>query len=380
MRDRAWFSIVHHHRRYRGFYDVVLDWIAANLPQERARFQLRPLPYRLRRAQLPALVVPWLQDPVEAWSQRTYRRALRLESACDQLGIPTLNRVEHLANAGKTEGSQRMRTAGLRTPATHRFRSHRELRDLLQRLPLPCFVREDWGHGRAMLRLDSAQDAAAVKIRRFRRPVVTELIDLRSPADGLYRKFRYVVAGPFGVPHHLQASRDWITRGPNRVFLDATKQEELAYIAAPSPHHELFQHACAALQLDFVAFDYSLDATGQPVVWEANPYPFLQFSHRELVYRNDAIHRTIAVLVAAYYHRAGLPFPPELEQWLAQSPSIRGPHPVADVPIPASPLPPWQIPPVRAPEPTGWQRLVGALRAALRTRRTSDDPDRSNAP
>jgi hypothetical protein len=43
------FLLVQHHRHQRGFYDVVLDWVAVNLPDELWRFDLRELPVRLPR-------------------------------------------------------------------------------------------------------------------------------------------------------------------------------------------------------------------------------------------------------------------------------------------------------------------------------------------
>jgi hypothetical protein len=47
MHGEAPFLIVHHKSRYRGFYDVVLDWVALNLPGQRDLFELHTLPWRL---------------------------------------------------------------------------------------------------------------------------------------------------------------------------------------------------------------------------------------------------------------------------------------------------------------------------------------------
>jgi hypothetical protein len=41
------FLVVHHRTTYCGFNDEVLDWIATNLPGERARFHVRALPCSL---------------------------------------------------------------------------------------------------------------------------------------------------------------------------------------------------------------------------------------------------------------------------------------------------------------------------------------------
>ena len=110
-----------------------------------------------------------------------------------------------------------------------------------------------------MIRADTPAEARMIPLRRFKEPVAIQLIDLPDARDGFYRKYRYVVAGHFSVPHHLQVSTDWITRGDNRVINETTRAQELAYIETPCPHHDAFQRAREALGLDFVAFDYSLD-------------------------------------------------------------------------------------------------------------------------
>jgi hypothetical protein len=195
--------------------------------------------------------------------------------------------------------------------------------------------------------------------------VVIELIDLPDAQDGLYRKYRYVVAGDFGVPHHLQASTDWITRGEKRVINETTRGQEMAYIEEACPHHDAFQRAREGLGLDFLAFDYSLDARGMPVVWEANPYPYLHFSRRELTYRNEAMHRTMAILVAFYFQRAHRSLPEKLAQYLKASRSIScADVGGAEVKSPASS---WQIPAAKN-RPT-LRRAADGVRDMLRRMR-----------
>jgi hypothetical protein len=68
-----------------------------------------------------------------------------------------------------------------------------------------------------------------------------------------------------------------------------------------------------ALGLDFVAFDYGYDHENRMVVWEANPYPFIPaFSRRRLAYRNTALDRTLAALLALYLEAGGLAIPEQL--------------------------------------------------------------------
>jgi hypothetical protein len=210
-----------------------------------------------------------------------------------------------------------------------------------------------------MLRADTPDQARRLPLERFRAPVAIELVDLADARDRLYRKYRYLVAGDRGVPHHVQASATWVTRGRDRVVTDATRAGELDYIESPSLHHDRFQRARHALGLDVVAFDYAIDADGEPVVWEANPYPFLQFSRRGLAYRNDALHRSIAILVALYFERAGLAMPGGLADAISACPSILPSG--GGAPLPRAPAA-WRVPPPRS----GLERAGRVLQKAAR--------------
>lgn len=305
------FLVLHHPAKQPFMYDVLLDWLAVFHPDVRALFELHVLPFPVRDWSRYALHLPWLQDPVEAWSPATYRRAARLAAACDRHGVPVVNRVESLRNAAKSEGSRRIASAGFRTPRMARIDDPAEFRRTLLGIPLPLFVREDEGHGGPMLRADTADEARALALESFRRPVAVELVDLRGPGDGLYRKYRYVVAGETGVRQSLHVSRAWAARGSDTVFDEALRDEEVAFVEGPEPEHERFVAARKALGLDFVAFDYSLDASGRPVVWEANPFPFLHFVGGRRRYRRAATERVLAAMVALYLSRAGMEVPPD---------------------------------------------------------------------
>ena len=158
------FLLVQHHRHQRGFYDVVLDWVAVNLPDELWRFDLRELPVRLPRDGGHVAMIPWLQDPVEDWSMTAWHQAMALTRQCDAAGIPVINRVERLAQAGKACGARLMASCGLRTARTVRIDDVAAFRRDLGGLPLPLFVREDLGHGGPMLRANTAGEDRAMLI------------------------------------------------------------------------------------------------------------------------------------------------------------------------------------------------------------------------
>ena len=104
-----------------------------------------------------------------------------------------------------------------------------------------------------------------------------------------------------------------MTRGNERIVSAQTRFDELQYIDGPDPNHEQLQRGREALGLDFVAFDYGYDHENRMVVWEANPYPFIpEFSRRRLAYRNTALDRTLAAILALYLEAGGLGVPERL--------------------------------------------------------------------
>jgi hypothetical protein len=170
-----------------------------------------------------------------------------------------------------------------------------------------------------MWRAETLAEARRLPLSKLSRPVAVEIVDVRDPRDGLFRKYRYVAAGDIGVSHHVQISEGWITRGDNRVVTSATREEELAYIAGPDSNHAALQRARRALGLDLVALDYGKMSDGRMVIWEANPFPHIHFSTRGLTYRNAAMHRTMLAIFRLYLHAAGLPVPEQIDTGLDYS-------------------------------------------------------------
>jgi len=319
------FLVVRHAGKSPGFYDVILHWVEEHVPEIRGLFELRLLPCWIFDWSSYALHVPWLQDPVENWSRRAYAQACRLAAACDRRSIPVINRVDRLSNATKFDAASRLSRAGIRTPVMRVIGDHREFRETRCGLALPLFVREDAGHGGPMLRADTERELRAIALERFRRPIAVELVDVRSPEDGLFRKFRYVVAGRVGVPHHMQATQDWITRGDIRFHNETTRSQEEFYFSRPDPYHEVFQRARTCLGLDFVAFDYGFDRRGELIIWDANPYPHFHIPKGRLSYLKPAMHRTLAAVVHLYVERAEMAIPQRLRDILFTSPGASCP-------------------------------------------------------
>ena len=291
-----------------SFYDVLLDWLEEHHPGVRSRFELRLLPTRVRNWAPYRLHVPWLQDPVQAWSPRDYRRSNRLATACDAHGVPIVNRVDRLVNASKGSGAGLIASAGLLTARCVPIQDAGHLEAIRAELGLPLIVRENWHHGGAIVLLETDRQLRSLDLTRFRRPIALEFVDVQSD-DGLYRKYRYVLAGALGVRKSMHVTEGWLVHGYNTVYSEAYRDEEIAYLAAPEPEHDRFQAARDALGLDFLAFDYSYTRDGRPIVWEANPYPLLHFIGGRRTYRDGATARVLGAVATLYLETAGLPVP-----------------------------------------------------------------------
>jgi hypothetical protein len=310
--------LIARHRSYRRFFfAVILRWVQKNLPSVAPWFEVRDLPVRVKSWSRYAMHVAWLQDPVQRWSIEAFEQALQLADQCEQRGIPVVNRVDRLLNATKSRGAQLMGAAGVRVPRMVLVQDPNEFNDTLLGLKFPLFIREDWGHDQKMFRVDHQDELPNIPWQTFRRPLAVELVDVRDPRDGCFRKFRYVAAGDLGICHHLQIAREWITRGDARIIDAEARAEELAYISQPDANHEALQRARRALGLDFVAFDYGITPEGQLIIWEANPFPLFLFARKRLTYKNPAMHRTMLAIVHLYFSAAGLPIPSEVKAGLS---------------------------------------------------------------
>ena len=122
--------------------------------------------------------------------------------------------------------------------------------------------------------------------------------------------------GDVGVTSHLQMSRTGSPAASPGSATSTPATRSSIIIGRPDPNHDLLQRARRALGLDYIAFDYAYDREGRVVVWEGNPYPWLHFSNKSLVYRNAAMHRTLAGLLKLYLDRAGVPATARLKDML----------------------------------------------------------------
>lgn len=308
-----------------SYYRPFLDWLADHVPELRSRMELHLLPCRQRDWSRYALVVSWLPETLLYRSPRVRRQAAELVAEADARGVPVINRPERLLGISKHDLAGRLGGLGVRTPRIWRILDRQAFRRDLGGLEPPLLVREELGHGgcRPAYLMHTPADARRIPLDDFELPLACEFIDVRSRADGLVRKYRYVATGATGVTRNLQISEQWEVRERARVVNDAVQEEELDFLDAPDPNHEVLQRVRRALGLDFLAFDYSYDQEGRVVVWEVNVLPGFGpapvASTSAFPYARIAEQRMMAAMAKLYLERAGLAVPPQVHAVLAAS-------------------------------------------------------------
>lgn len=278
-------------------YEVVWDHLHKHHPDLRLTWQSLndPIP-DLSGVDL---VASWLQDPCDI-NPSIFGRACALEAMCDEAGVPIINRPSMLPRSRKSVTAQLLRESGLdlRVPGMQLLRP-----GVLCTLSLPYFVRQDASHAGVLFRADTPEDASTSvfleRIAKMQEPVAIEYIE--TAREGVYWKYRYVVAGDVGVPLHLQLSTNWITRGEDRLFTDEAVESERHYVGQPDSCMPVLNAAARVLGFEFCAFDYTHDCDGRLTVWEVNPLPHFRLIGNELRRYRDAATRRAFDAIANLY-------------------------------------------------------------------------------
>lgn len=303
--------VLRHRDKHTAYNADLLAWLSRTAPRAAGLFDLRRLGFVPKDPARYPLLVPWLQDPLRERFPEAYEQARRTEDLIEAAGGSVVNRVEHLSHSIKSIASARLRAAGVPMPVVVPV-ARAGVRRLPDALDFPVIAREDRRHGGVMALCRDEADLARVPWERLQHPVLVAYHDVCSE-DGLYRKWRYVVAGRRGAPRHLVVSKDWVVKAEGRVESEGARAEELAYTDAGSldPNHGLLVHAAQALGLDVVAFDYARARSGALVLFEPNPFavlwaPFNAEARARYAYQRPCVERLYATLCAFWLERAGL--------------------------------------------------------------------------
>ncbi|HTQ39311.1 MAG TPA: hypothetical protein VMJ32_09795 [Pirellulales bacterium] len=312
--------LVRHRLHITSYYRKFLDWVATELPDVRRYFELCTLPCRSRIDSRTRLVVPWVSENMVSRRPHVYRQLKELEAIANAGGIETINRVDRILQALKLEASEAIAAAGVRTPKMTRILDHRQFNRDFGGLHLPLLIRENRAHGGSTKSylIRNRADVERVPLEKFEDPIAVEFINVQSPVDGYFRKYRYLAAGQRGIALSVQIAKEWEVRGTKRDLNAATCREEMEHQRQPDSNHQRFQQVRRILGLDVVAFDYSYTPTGDLVVWEINVLPGLGLEREpERQYINYAQRRAMAAIIELYLTRAGIEAPDSLSEIVA---------------------------------------------------------------
>lgn len=297
------------------FFDLVID----RLRQESdIKLDTRSLNDPVPALAVYDLVIFWLLDPLDNRVD-VHARACGVADRCAEVGVPVFQSPASLAVSRRSTFSYMLRRSELplRVASVYPILDldifFKQVEDATHPLAFPMFARDNDFHSGPLIRGASLAELRAqrAEIRKINRPVAVEYIE--TIRDGLYHKYRYVVAGQHGVRLHLQTTPNWVTRGEERLFAPDIVKAERDYVSIEDPI-PVFHSAARELGLDFGAFDYACGSDGGIIAWEVNPAPMLHFvkdsvdmfdgSRLDQGHRNVATCRVLDALVSAYRARA----------------------------------------------------------------------------
>ena len=145
-----------------------------------------------------------------------------------------------------------------------------------QGLALPLLMRPIGSHGGQGLMLATSPETLA-GFDAAQGAYATEYCDFRSPADGLFRKYRAIFVDRSPYPYHLGISDHWLVHYATSLTPGdgALQAEELRFLEDPqgalgAAAWTAIAAIGARLDLDYAGVDFSLMPDGRVLVFEAN--------------------------------------------------------------------------------------------------------------
>jgi hypothetical protein len=221
---------------------------------------------------------------------------------------------------------RRLFEAGINT-----FNAYRDGVDDLSCVRFPCFVRRASTHVGRVSDLIESPAGLHEELQRRRLAgeaglLVIEYTDVRSPKDGLFRKYGLHRCGDAFVGRHVYVSSNWVQSKPDLIS-DESVAEESAFVDG-SPHVQALKAAFELAGVDYGRADYGLLPDGRVQIWEINTNPMLMVTPdaidpRRLPAMSRGTKRTTSAIAAI---DDGRPLAPEdRESWvrLRIPPSLR---------------------------------------------------------
>ncbi len=321
--------------RLPGYLQEALDHLAVSAPALHRRLRFHDTSHPLPDLTDVRAVVFWLADPLRERYPDCFAHAAALADAARDRGIRLVNAPESLSNSIKSVQATRWQAADVPTPDLHRFADRDELAHLFTRGDYPLLLRCDVLHSQQGMRVVADRTAAdrLLASTLVYPGALGPLVDTRegyrtSAPDSVWARYfhkkRAFVFGDVVTTNHLYFSSSpivglsgctfsWYTGRIRRRLGSLARifpadraclAADQAFSAGEPEHPDVMRRAARALDLEFVAIDYSTFADGRVVLWEANPYFFLHRPGRGVLPRErDLEQRTRHV-----YDRIGMFF------------------------------------------------------------------------
>jgi len=198
------------------------------------------------------------------------------------LNIPVFNHPEAILKTGRESISALLQgTEGLLIPKTVRVRP-RYVSEVVKiidagEISYPFLFREAGFHvGQAMELITKPEDlelleSFAMDGRDF---YMINFVDFRS-TDGLFRKYRVIVAGGKAIPRHMIIGSDWNLHFESKKLRmnlseDLIQEEKKFLENFSSTDQSVFDFLYRKLNLDYFGIDFSYDEQGRMIVFEIN--------------------------------------------------------------------------------------------------------------
>lgn len=273
-----------------------------------------------------------LADPLDVLYPECFADASSIADRAEEMGIPLFNPPAVLAAHCKSRTAAVLEAHGIECPPTHGYRDLDELRRLLQTHELPVILRANSDHAQVDARiLEEPRDVEGLEDGPIPYPgVLSPMVDVRSgrkrhgPWDPFHKwvhRYRAFVFGDICMAGHLHFSSSRVVGGHDVVWdlLDerskrirarlgsghlnalaqrgirmnpwyrAARAADVAFRLRGPSDPSLFVRAARALGYDFVAFDYGEYPDGRPVIFEANPYPFINSMPGGILWRERGL-------------------------------------------------------------------------------------------
>ena len=283
------------------FLEFILDHVARTDPALRDRIVIHETGSPEPSLNGIGRVFFWLADPLKELYPQCHAEAARIAATALQRGIGIANPPDALSNSIKSVQARLLAEAGITTPRHSVFESAPQLKERIHTFDFPLLLKSDQLHAQQGMRFCRNADElrAAVDEAGLAYPVaVAEFIDTREGYRGgnplwarFYHKKRTIVLGDIVHPRHTIFSASPIVglksstlkpfRGhgfirrhalPLMPMARRSIEEDNRFFFEGDAHGDLMRRVCETLGVVTAAIDYSVDADGTAVIWEANPY------------------------------------------------------------------------------------------------------------